>query len=89
VSWHVFWYWDTEIPLRTDDGLGWQVAVELFRTNTSPEVDVLPCHQLTPELAEAVSVAETVLFIDCARWETGRSPLRRVVGAIGRELAHT
>ena len=53
--------------LRTDDGLGWQVAVELFRTNTSPEVEVLPCHQLTPDLAEAVSFAETVIFIDCTQ----------------------
>lgn len=54
-------------PLRSDDGLGWQVAVELFRTNQSPEVEVLPCHQLTPELAPAVSRAKTVFFIDCAR----------------------
>jgi hydrogenase maturation protease len=54
-------------PLRSDDRLGWQVAVELFRTNTSPEVEVLPCHQLTPELAEPASIADTVLFIDCTR----------------------
>jgi hydrogenase maturation protease len=54
-------------PLRSDDGLGWQVAVQLFRTNTSPEVLVLPCHQLTPELAEPISRAETVLFIDSTR----------------------
>jgi hydrogenase assembly chaperone HypC/HupF len=30
-------------------------------------VEVLPCHQLTPELAEPASIADTVLFIDCAR----------------------
>ena len=54
-------------PLRSDDGLGWQVAVQLFRANTSPEVLVLPCHQLTPELAEPISRAETVLFIDSTR----------------------
>jgi hydrogenase maturation protease len=54
-------------PLRSDDRLGWQVAVELFRTNASPEVEVLPCHELTPELAEPASIADTVLFIDCAR----------------------
>jgi len=54
-------------PLRCDDGLGWQVAVELFRANKSPEVLVLPGHQLTPELAEPISRAETVLFIDSAR----------------------
>jgi hydrogenase maturation protease len=53
-------------PLRSDDGLGWQVAVEQFRANRSPEVEILPCHQLTPELAPAVSRVETVIFIDCA-----------------------
>lgn len=54
-------------PLRSDDGLGWQVGVQLFRTNQSPNVEVLPCHQLTPELAEPISKAATVLFIDCAK----------------------
>jgi hydrogenase maturation protease len=57
-------------PLRSDDGLGWQVAVQLFRANRSPEVLVLPCHQLTPELAEPIGRAETVLFIDCTRQGT-------------------
>ncbi len=57
-------------PLRSDDGLGWQVAVQLFRVNRSPEVLVLPCHQLTPELAEPISRVETVLFIDSARQGT-------------------
>lgn len=28
---------------------------------------MLPCRQLTPDLAEAVSFAETVIFIDCAQ----------------------
>jgi len=54
-------------PLRCDDGLGWKVAVQLFRLNTSPEVEVLPCHQLTPELAEPVSRSDVVVFIDCTR----------------------
>jgi hydrogenase maturation protease len=53
--------------MKSDDGLGWQVAVQLFRSNTCPDVEVLPCHQLTPELAEPVSRAETVIFIDCSR----------------------
>lgn len=53
--------------LRADDSLGWDVAVQLFRTNHSPDVQILPCHQLTPELAEPVGRSELVLFIDCAR----------------------
>ena len=58
-------------PMRSDDGLGWQIAVELFRTNRSPDVEVLPCHQLTPELAPVVSRADAVVFVDC---EQGGSP---------------
>lgn len=54
-------------PLRSDDSLGWQIAVQLFRTNASSDVEVLPCHQLTPELAEPIGRSETVIFIDCAR----------------------
>jgi hydrogenase maturation protease len=54
-------------PLRSDDGLGWQIAVQLFRANQTADVEVLPCHQLTPELAEPISKAATVLFIDCAK----------------------
>lgn len=54
-------------PLRCDDGLGWQVAVEFYGANGSPDVEVLPCHQLTPELAEPVSRAEVVLFVDTRR----------------------
>lgn len=46
-------------PLRSDDGLGWRVAVELFRANASVDVLVLPCHQLTPDLAETASLVET------------------------------
>jgi hydrogenase maturation protease len=57
-------------PLRCDDGLGWQIAVEFFRTNQSSEVEVLPCHQLTPELADSVSRCDRVLFIDSTRQGT-------------------
>jgi hydrogenase maturation protease len=53
--------------LRSDDGLGWQAAVEMARTNLSPDVTILPCHQLTPDLAEPVQRADTVIFLDCAR----------------------
>jgi hydrogenase maturation protease len=51
-------------PLRSDDGLGWYAAVQLFRSSASRDVEVLPCHQLTPDLAEAVSHADTVVFLD-------------------------
>jgi len=58
-------------PLRSDDGVGWHAAVQLFRSIAVPEVEVLPCHQLTPDLAEPVSRAERVLFLDGARSAPG------------------
>ena len=54
-------------PLRSDDGLGWYAAVQLFRSSASRDVEVLPCHQLTPDLAEPVSHADTVMFLDSTR----------------------
>jgi hydrogenase maturation protease len=51
-------------PLRSDDGLGWYAAVQLFRSSASRDVEVLPCHQLTPDLAEPISHADTVVFLD-------------------------
>jgi hydrogenase maturation protease len=51
-------------PLRCDDGLAWHAADELSRDASPPEI--LRVHQLTPELAEAVSQATTVIFVDAA-----------------------
>jgi hydrogenase maturation protease len=55
-------------PLRADDGLGWIVGQRL-RTDLSGgrysgDVVVLAEHQLTPELAEPISRARLVVFID-------------------------
>lgn len=61
-------------PLRGDDGLGWHIASTLAeknsqQTTTSP-LRVLPRHQLTPELAEPISQAIFVIFIDARLGET-------------------
>jgi len=52
--------------LRGDDGLGWYAAQKLSEL-TSSKVHVVACHQLTPELAEDISWAQRVVFIDAAR----------------------
>ena len=52
-------------PLRSDDGIAWRVAEEIRRT--APAVAILRVHQLTPELAEDVSRAGNIIFIDAAR----------------------
>jgi hydrogenase maturation protease len=58
-------------PLRGDDGLGWR-ALEMLERHTEalgarasrPPFETVVCHQLTPELAEPISRAAQVIFID-------------------------
>lgn len=50
-------------PLRGDDGLG-RRAAESLRELALPGVTILAVHQLAPELAEDISRAELVVFID-------------------------
>jgi len=50
-------------PLRADDGAGWHVAQQLA-TDLPNDVDVISTHQLTPELAEPISRAGLVVFVD-------------------------
>src|SRR5580704_15594719 len=42
-------------PLRSDDALGWHASRLLAQALAGQEVDVITCHQLTPELAEPLS----------------------------------
>src|SRR5208282_3399012 len=66
-------------PLRGDDGLAWQALAELDRWPGLGTVEMISCHQLTPELAEAVSGADRVIFIDARVGETpGRVELNKV-----------
>jgi hydrogenase maturation protease len=52
-------------PLRGDDGIAWRIANEM-RGAGSNDIRVLCVHQLMPELAEAVSESEIVVFLDAA-----------------------
>lgn len=51
--------------LRGDDGVGPRV-VELLQTAGLPGVETIPCHQLTPELADPISRSRMVIFVDAA-----------------------
>jgi hydrogenase maturation protease len=55
-------------PLRGDDGVGPLIAEELARHLRDPEskVQVIACHQLSPELAEPVAETRAVIFIDAS-----------------------
>ncbi len=50
-------------PLRGDDGVGAAIASALAPA-AAEHVDVLICHQLTPELAECIAAVDLVVFID-------------------------
>lgn len=53
--------------LRGDDGIGpFLAAWAEERFASQPEVTVIARQQWTPELAEEISRAESVLFIDCS-----------------------
>jgi hydrogenase maturation protease len=51
-------------PLRGDDGVGWHAAEQLLERSVELHAKVTRCQQLMPELAEPVSRAERVIFID-------------------------
>ena len=53
-------------PLRGDDGIGPEAARRLASDMSDPDIVVLSVHQLTPELADPISKAQLVLFIDAA-----------------------
>lgn len=53
-------------PLRGDDGVGPHIAQLLVDRVTRRDVEVLARHQLTIELAEAISRADQVVFVDAA-----------------------
>jgi hydrogenase maturation protease len=52
-------------PLRGDDGVAWHIA-DALEQRLPPEATLLTVHQLLPEIAEAASRAERVIFIDAS-----------------------
>lgn len=47
-----------------DDGVGVYIAEKLTEAGVPPSVTVITAHQLYPEMAELVSAAERVIFVD-------------------------
>ena len=65
--------------LRRDDGFGWHLARSLQRAIYDPEVEIIACQQLTPDLAERIRCAQYVIFADaCADGDTAGLSLRRL-----------
>jgi hydrogenase maturation protease len=51
--------------LRSDDGVGARVAATVAEWRM-PGVHAIVCHQLTPELAEPIAAADSVVFVDAS-----------------------
>lgn len=71
--------------LRSDDGVGVKVAAAVGEL-ALPGVAVLACHQLTPELAEPISTARAVVFVDAAADDSTEVQLRPLAPADGAQL---
>jgi hydrogenase maturation protease len=53
--------------LRSDDGIGpWLADWARQRFKPNPEIQIISRHQWTPELAEDIAHAGSVLFLDCS-----------------------
>ncbi len=74
--------------LRRDDGVGPKVA-ETVAAMGLPKVRTLACALLTPELAEPVSQASVVLFVDAATDAPREVQLRKLAPAASSQvMAH-
>lgn len=66
--------------LRGDDAVGVLAAERLRETVSDPRVEIVAVHQLTPELAEPISRADRVIFVDAClqgpRGEISERPIR-------------
>jgi len=75
--------------LRSDDGVGPRVTEAVADLNL-PGVATLSCPQLTPELAEPISRASTVIFVDAALDGPREVQLHELAPADSSQiLAHT
>lgn len=53
-------------PLRGDDGFGGWVASKAQEQFVRSQLEVVASRQFTPEMAEPISTADTVIFLDCS-----------------------
>jgi hydrogenase maturation protease len=69
-------------PLRSDDAFGWHASRLLATVLADRNVEVITCHQLTPELAEQLSRCRRAVFIDADAEGKPGEIHRRAVGPL-------
>jgi hydrogenase maturation protease len=60
--------------LRKDDGLGIYAADALAASDLPVGVEILACHQLSPEISAALAQTDYAIFIDAALAANGEIP---------------
>jgi hydrogenase maturation protease len=76
--------------LRGDDAVGVLAAECLHESSPDPQVEILAVHQLTPELAEPISRADRVTFVDaCVEGPRGEVTIRSIRSAVLPDAAFT
>jgi hydrogenase maturation protease len=73
--------------LRGDDGVGWRIACALEQQPCNG-LTVLFTQQLLPEFAQAVSCADTVVFVDCSA-NTAAGTVSTIFVEPAKHLPHT
>ncbi len=74
--------------LRGDDSIGLRVAEALADSVVDPDVEIVACGQLTPDLAEAVSRCQRVVFVDASAEDPpGHISCRRIYPREGGALS--
>jgi hydrogenase maturation protease len=71
--------------LRSDDGVGPRLAAAIEKMSL-PGVRTIACHQLMPELAETVSQADRVVFVDAAVDEPKEVRFRKIEPSSSSQL---
>ena len=67
-------------PLREDDGIGWRAAELVESKLPAGAVEMMQCHQLTPEIAYHIEATPLVIFLDAAEGQAPGSFCCRPVG---------
>ena len=67
-------------PLRGDDAVGWEIAEALQSVSLCADMAIEAAAQFTPEMAERISQAATVIFVDAsATQEPGTVRFERIL----------
>lgn len=69
-------------PLGSDEAVGWGVAEALSAASLGPDLEIVQCRELNPELVDPISRAELVIFVRVATPDDSPPGVNHPAGAI-------